>query len=452
MQRILPEKLKILASSAPVPVFVVGGSVRDFLCGVTPKNGGYDWDICSTISTDEFVALAQSHSFTVKSVYKNTGTIKLKDSDGIDYEYSRFRSDKYVRGMHVPVEIFFTDDISLDARRRDFTCNAVYYDIKNGSYLDPLNGIRAIQEKRLTTVAPAQKVFGEDGLRLMRLARQGAQLGFTPDAECLIGATDNARLIDDISPERIFTELLSILTADKKYGVKDGQYHGLKLLEQTGVLARILPELTLGKGMSQRPDFHKYDMLEHSLRAALYADERVRFAALLHDIGKPFCFLRDGNSYAHPQEGARLAGEILTRFKAPKKLIAETQTLVELHMYDFDGKTKDNKLKRFFVENAPALEKLLLLKQADFSACTDDLSIAPTCVRWNALLAKMQAENAPLTLKQLAITGKDLLMLGIPPAEISTVLNGLLVHAAIHPTDNTKPRLCRLAKGYLSKN
>ena len=247
-------------------------------------------------------------------------------------------------------------------------------------------------------------------------------------------------------------QVLSILTADKKYGVKDGPYHGLKLLEQTGVLARILPELTLGKGMSQRPDFHKYDMLEHSLRAALYADERVRFAALLHDIGKPFCFLRDGNSYAHPQEGARLAGEILTRFKAPKKLIAETQTLVKLHMYDFDGKTKDNKLKRFFVENAPALEKLLLLKQADFSACTDDLSIAPTCVRWNALLAKMQAENAPLTLKQLAITGKDLLMLGIPPAEISTVLNGLLVHAAIHPTDNTKPRLCRLAKGYLSKN
>ena len=327
----------------------------------------------------------------------------------------------------------------------------MYYDIKNAAYLDPLNGIPAIAEKRLTTVAPAQKVFGEDGLRLMRLARQGGQLGFTPDNDCLDGAIKNASLIDDISPERIFTELSAILTADKKYGVADGHYQGLKLLEKTGVLERLIPELTLGKGMAQRADFHKYDILEHSLRAALYANERIRFAALLHDIGKPFCTLRDSNSYAHPEEGARLAGEVLTRLKAPKKLITETQTLVKWHMYDFDGNTRENKLRRFFTEHAPILESLLLVKQADFSACTDDLSVAPTCKRWEALLAKMQSEGAPLTLKELAITGKDLLTLGIPPVQITPLLQALLAHAAVNPTDNHKARLLRLTKGLLPK-
>ncbi len=451
MQRILPPNLITLAKNSPAPLYAVGGSVRDFLCNLTPKNGKYDWDICSTLPAEIFVALAQEHGFTAKSVYKNTGTVKLTDCEGNDYEYSRFRSDKYVRGVHMPVEIFFTDDIALDARRRDFTCNAVYYDIKNAVYLDPLNGILAIKEKRLTTVAPAQKVFSEDGLRLMRLARQGGQLGFMPDEECLRGATQNAALIDDISPERIFAELSSILTADKKYGVADGHYQGLKLLEKTGVLERIVPELTLGKGMTQRADFHKYDVLEHSLRAALYADGRVRFASLLHDVGKPFCTLRDGNSYAHPEEGARIAGDILTRLKAPKKLITETQTLVQYHMYDFDGKTRENKLRRFFTEHAPILDKLLLVKQADFSACTDDLSVAPTCIRWQNLLNKMRNEGAPLTLKELAITGKDLLTLGIPPVQIAPVLKALLAHAAATPTDNKKTRLCKLAKGYLPK-
>ncbi|MBQ8322684.1 MAG: CCA tRNA nucleotidyltransferase [Clostridia bacterium] len=452
MQRIIPKNLIRLAEDCPEPLYAVGGSVRDFLSDFTPQNGARDWDIASTLPAESLVTLATAHGFEAKAVYKNTGTVKLTDGEGNDYEYSRFRSDKYVRGVHVPVDIFFTDDIDLDARRRDFTCNAVYYDIANARYVDPLNGISAIKEKRLATVAPAEKVFGEDGLRLMRLARQSAQLGFSPDAECLAGATKNAALIDDISPERIFAELSSLLFADKKYGVKYGHYRGLELLEQTGVLARILPELTLGKGMAQRADFHKYDVLEHSLRAAMYAEESVRFAALLHDVGKPFCAVRDGNSYAHPEEGERIAGEILSRLKAPKKLIAETQTLVRLHMYDFDCKTKESKLRRFFATNAPTLEKLLLVKQADFSACTDDLSPAPTCVRWKNLLNKMQTEGAPLALKELAVTGKDLLSADIPPAQIAVVLKALLVHAAVHPTDNKKERLCKLAKSYLPHN
>ena len=445
MRSILPKNLLQLANACPAPLYVVGGSVRDFLANLTPINSKRDFDVCAPLSADEFVEIAKNNGFSIRAVYKNTGTVKFQDQAENDYEYSAFRSDKYVRGIHAPVEISFTTDITLDACRRDFTCNAVYYDIKQGEYVDPLQGIPAIQEKRLTTVASAKKVFGEDGLRLMRLARQSAQLGFTPDNDCLQGATENSALIKDITPERIFTELCAILFADKKYGIANGHYHGVKLLEQTGVLAHILPELTLGKNLLQRPDFHKYDVLEHSLRALLYADERVRFSALLHDVGKPFCMQRDNHVHEHPEEGERLTREILTRLKAPKKLVDHTTLLVKWHMYDFNCQTKETKLRRFFVEHYELLQDLFLLKQADFSACTDDLSVAPTCQRWNTLLEKMREENTPFTRKSLAVSGKDLLSLGIPAPAVSQTLNRLLLHVAVHPKENTKERLSKLA-------
>ena len=446
MRQLLPKSLIDLANACPAPLYVVGGFTRDFLANKAPLNGKTDIDICAPIPVDELVTIAKTCRFQTQAVYKNTGTVKLSDDDGHDFEFTSFRSDKYVRGIHAPVEVFFTDDVQLDATRRDFTCNAVYYDIKNDYFVDPLDGIQAIREQRLTTVAPAEKVFGEDGLRLMRLARQAGQLGFTPDDDCIYGATQNAQLIKDISPERIFSELTAILYADQKYGVCDGHYQGVLLLEKTGVLAQLFPELALGKNMAQRPDFHNYDVLHHSLRAVLYAQPTVRFAALLHDIGKPFCTIRDGNSFDHPKEGARIAEEVLQRLKAPKKLVRQTKDLVALHMYDFNCQTSEKKLRRFLVAHYEMLPDILAVKQADFSACKDDTSTAPTCVRWNTLLQTMQREKVPFTQKQLAVTGKDLLDNLIPAPLVSKILSELLAHTAVFPKDHEKGKLLRLAQ------
>ena len=110
----------------------------------------------------------------------------------------------------------------------------------------------------------------------------------------------------------------------------------------------------------------------------LYAEEEIRLAALLHDIGKPYCTKTQGNSHEHPQEGERIAIDILTRLKAPKKTIEKVSRLVKYHMYDFDCKTGENKLRKFFINNYDILKELLLVKQADFSACKDDLSIPNT--------------------------------------------------------------------------
>ncbi len=450
MRTLLPQKLIELALACPKPLYLVGGSVRDHLAKLSPSI--HDWDVCSPLPAEAFSALAEAHGYTVQAVYKNTGTVKFAD-EASDYEYACFRSDIYVRGTHVPVDIFFTDDITLDAKRRDFTANAVYYDIAADAFVDPLSGIPAISEKRLTTVDRASKVFGEDGLRLMRLARQAAQLGFEPDGECMQGAKENAQLIKDISPERVFTELVALLTADQKCGIAGAPYHGLRLLSETGVLTHILPELTLGGGMAQRADFHKYDVLEHSLRSVLYAERlspepELRLAALLHDVGKPFCQLKDGNCHAHPVEGEGIASELLRRLKAPKKMFERIPALVKWHMYDLDCKVKEHKLRRFFVEHYDILDDLMKVKQADFSACMDDTSEAPTVTRWRALVAKMREENAPFTLKELAIGGNELLQTSIPPRLFSAVLKKLLLHACCNPADNTRDKLLRLAPGF----
>lgn len=443
---LVPPALVALAEKCAYSLYVVGGSPRDFLSGRSVERAHFtDWDICAPASAETFEKDASAAGFCVHSVFKNTGTVKLTDGSGGVYEFTSFRSDEYVRGLHTPAQVWFTDDMELDARRRDFTCNAVYFDVKKGSFCDPLNGISDIKNKTLRTVRESERVFGEDGLRLLRFARQCGQLGFSPEAASLQGAKNNASLICDIFPERIFKEMELCLTADKKYGVANGHYRALQVLKDTGVLGYIFPELAAGEGMAQRSDFHKYDVLEHSLRCALYAPENIRWAALLHDVGKPFCKRRDGNFYAHPQEGAVIAQNILSRLKAPKRLIEQVKELVLHHMYDLDGRTKIRKLRRYLVEHYALLPDLIALKQADFSACMDDTRPCPTKTRWEGLLDAMRKEGVPFTGKDLKITGKDLLNMGMPPVKVGNVLRQLLLYCANAPQENTSERLLRLA-------
>ena len=444
MNTVIPVALKELAARLPAPLYAVGGSVRDFLAGHFPERA--DWDICSPADEAEAAAAARACGFTVRAVYRNTGTVKLADGEGTEYEFTRFRSDKYVRGIHTPAEIAFTDDIALDARRRDFCANAVYYDIAAGEYRDPLGGIADIRAKKLRTVAPAKKVFGEDGLRLVRLARLAAQTGFAPDEECLAGARGHHALIRDIAPERIYAELHLLLHADEKAGGERGPYRGLCILRDTQVLSELMPELAAGGGMPQRADFHRYDVLEHSLRCVLYAPPSVRWAALLHDVGKPFCMLRDGNFYAHPEEGARIAADILARLKAPKKAAERTVRIVALHMRDYNLAMRESKVRRELLEEYPLLDDLLALRQADYSACKDDTSPAPGVVKWRRILGDMRAEGVPFSLKELAVNGTDLAALGIRGRQAGETLHELLLYCVQDGTRNTRERLFKHLK------
>lgn len=441
MKQLIPAPLTELAARLVEPLYVVGGSVRDFLAGnPTPPA---DWDICSPAAEEDVINAARGCGFSVDAVYKHTGTAKLTDADGTGYEFTRFRSDKYVRGVHTPAEIEFTRDIARDARRRDFCANAVYYDIRGDAFCDPLGGRGDIENRTLRTVAPAEKVFGEDGLRLVRLARQAAQTGFIPDGECLAGAKMHHALIRDIAPERIFHEMQLLLHADEKAGGREGPYRGLHILKDTLVLGELFPELAAGEGIAQRPDFHDYDVLEHSLRCVLYSAPAIRWAALLHDVGKPFCFARDNNFHAHPEEGARIAADILARLKAPKKLAERTQALIRLHMRDFDMKMREGKVRREMVLSYPLLDDLFALRQADYSACKDDLSPAPGVEKWRNILAAMRAEGVPFTLKELALSGGDLLSLGIRGEEVGETLSELRLYCAQDGRRNSREALIK---------
>ena len=444
----LPKNLIRLAEACPYPLYVVGGRVRDYIAGLQPDK--VDTDICAPASTEDFVARVESCGLTVTASYKNTGTVKIM-CDGEILEFTCFRSDEYVRGEHVPANIYFTDDINLDARRRDFKCNAIYYDIKHKCIVDPLGGVEDIKFRRMETVAPPEKVFGEDGLRLMRLARISAQTGFLPSEECIAAAHKHRELIRDVSVERVFAELNLILHADQKYGFELAHYKGLQILKSIGVLQILLPELCAGEGILQREDFHKYDVLEHSLKCAAYADKSIRLAALLHDVGKPYCFNELKTFVGHEKEGARIAEEICERLKVPKKVTEEVVRLIDKHMYDFRCDAKENKIRKFIIENLDIFDKILYIKQADFSACKDDMSVAPSVVKLKTVYEKMAEEGLPFTLKELKIKGNDLLEMGFPPAEVGNTLKKLLLDCSIKAVENQRGTLeTRAYKVYLA--
>ena len=434
------EKLRALADRAPFPIYIVGGAVRDALANLPASP---DVDLCAPAPAEQLSALAQEAGIAVNGVYKTTGTVNMTDGEN-KLEFTSFRTDRYGGGEHAPSSVKFTKDIRKDALRRDFKCNAVYYNIRTGELADPLGGISDIENRRITTTRDADEVFAEDGLRLMRLARQAAQLGFVPSLETILGAKFNAARIGLISAERIYAELLLLLHADEKYGRQYAHYEGLKILEVTEVLNYILPELAAGKGLAQRSDFHDHDVLEHSFRTCKYADGSIRLAALLHDVGKPAAYLQTGRYHGHDVLGEGIAREILQRLKAPKKTTELVCRLTALHMYDLDGKARESKIRAFAVKNHDVYEPLLLLKQADYSGCKDDLSLCPTIAKWNAVTDKMKKEGAPFTLRELAVRGDELR--GIVPApETAKVLQKLLLFCAQDGRRNQKETLLREA-------
>ena len=236
----IPENLKKLAALCPKPLYAVGGYVRNFLIDGTVSS---DLDIAAALSTEEIKRAAKDCGFNVVAEYKRTGTAVISDGER-KYEYTRFRTDVYaVGGGHTPTGTAFTEDIALDAVRRDFKCNAVYYDIKNDEIIDVLGGVSDIKNKILDTVIEPERVFKSDGLRLLRLARFAAELNFTPTEKVLTGAKIYADNIRDIVPKRIYEEIKKILLSDEKYAFSDkqGPYTGFKIMEETGVMDILFP-------------------------------------------------------------------------------------------------------------------------------------------------------------------------------------------------------------------
>lgn len=449
MKNILTNSFIKLTKAMPKPLYVVGGAVRNYLIDGSLST---DLDLAGAIPASEFVKVLNNFGIKESAVYPRTGTVMFSGGE-LCYEYTAFRRDKYLGGEHLPEQSEFTEDINEDALRRDFKCNAIYYDVSNDKIIDLLGGVEDIKNKTLSTVAGPDKVFSVDGLRLMRLARFAGELNFKPTNEVIQSAKKFADNILDISPERIFSELKMILNADSKYSFSDpiGHYSALKILDETRVLDRILPELTQGRGMAQRADFHKYDVLEHSIRTVLYSHPSIRLGALLHDIGKPFCFLKNANYHHHFSEGEKIAVKVLKRLKADNETIAQVKFLVREHMVDLNCLMREAKVKRFLIKHQDKMQWLYELKQADYKASLEMENVAPTIVKWKKIYGKMMDDGTPFSLKDLKITAQDLINLGYKDKEIGKEQKRLFDYVVLYPNKNVYENLIVQAKKHIKK-
>ena len=393
--------------------YCVGGCVRDALLGLTP----HDYDLC-TDATPEQIAQLFSDYRLVRSGEKH-GTIGVV-IDGNVYEITTFRTEgSYTDGRH-PDEVNFVTSVKDDLARRDFTVNAMAYNPKEG-FVDPWGGRTDLKNKVLRAVGDPRTRFEEDALRILRGVRFAVRFGLTPEEQtenAMFACTD---LMDRLARERVFDELCKLLPL---VSAED-------LRRYAPVLTQVIPELEASVDFDQHSPHHAFDVFTHisHVTETVDADLALRWAALLHDVGKPATFRADengrGHFHGHAQVSAQMAEEILLRLKSPNELRQQVVFLIEHHMTPMepDKKLLRRRLSQYGIDNC---RKLLALQRADF--CSKGVEGNPEFFdRVQALLEEVLEENGCLAVTDLAINGRDLLALGYEPGpRIGHVLAALL--------------------------
>lgn len=428
------------------PLYLVGGAVRSGLMGLD----AYDLDVASPLLPEDAAKRLEGLGFTVYRINKTLGTVLVKLADGSHVEHTTFRSESYPPGgVHQPERIVFIRDLETDALRRDFSINALYYNILTGKLLDPTGGLADLEAGQLRCPRDPDLVFSDDALRLLRLARFAGELDFAVEAQTLAAAKKHAHQLADLSPERVFQEISRILLCDQAYPeiscTPSKILKALHLLRDIGALAHVLPELMEGEGIEQRKDYHAHPVLEHNLNAAAAAPSelRLRFAALLHDVGKPKALRENGRMLGHDKLGAALTRTMLERLRAPRQFTDEICLLIERHMFDLNGGAKTTTLRlRFATWGAPFVRDLAALRRADVWGSGILSGPVSTADRWEEVLDEMIADHTPFSLKELAVTGKDLMDLGVAPGRaVGEILHSLWEFTVLHPAKNEKKAL-----------
>lgn len=424
-------------------LYGVGGMVRNPLLGLPVS----DFDVCSDMEPERVKALAEQEGIGISETGGQMGMIELQVGD-IICQHTTFRRESYEEGCgHRPKTVDFTRSLSEDAKRRDFTVNTLYVDILNNEITDPFGGLEDIEKRVLRAVD--KDTMSRDGVRILRMVRFGAELGFDIDEDTFEKAKQNVELLDDLSPIWIREELNRILLCDAKYGNK-GLVKAMEQLESLGALDIILPELTEGRGMVQRAEYHKHDVMNHLFHAAAAAPAQLelRLAALLHDIGKPESFRTTGRMYMHDKISANMAETLLKRLNYPAPAVDMVRELVRHHMYDLRGDAKDVTIRVWMVLRGRELTRgLIALRRADVWGSGIETGPVHTADRWERVLADMERRGVPFTERELAVSGKDIMQaLDMPPGpKVGRVKNGLLLHCARVPEDNRRDKLLRIA-------
>ncbi len=385
---------------------LAGGCVRDMLLGITPA----DYDIATSATSQEVMAMFPK-TFTVGAAF---GVVRVVLPEGT-FEVATFRKDgPYLDGRR-PASVQFCD-AQEDARRRDFTINALFWDPQTDEVRDYVGGKEDLRNGILRTVGNPRQRFQEDHLRLMRAVRFAARLGYQIEADTWQAMQQFAHLIVHTSAERIREELCKILT-------EGNAEQGLRLLDASGLLMHVLPEISAMKSVEQPPEFHpEGDVFEHTMLLLRHLDKpsiTLAMGALLHDVGKPDTQtfedrIRFNN---HHKVGAEIAEAICQRLRFSRKETAHIVWLVDQHMRVADiPLMKENRRKRMVQEIG--FQELLELCRLDCLASHGDTQT----IEWiRDYLDQLEPESEiipPL------LTGKDLIQLGFAPGPVfSEILN-----------------------------
>ncbi|MDR2397613.1 MAG: HD domain-containing protein [Spirochaetaceae bacterium] len=420
-------------------VFLVGGAVRDLIRGRRAQ----DWDLATDALPEEVIALFPRVIPT--GIKHGTVTVRFK---GRSLEVTTYRTESGYHDGRRPDQVTYTERIEEDLSRRDFTMNAIALPLPRGPMVDPFNGVGDIKKNLIRAVGNPQERFAEDGLRPLRAVRFAAQMGFDVEEATLAAIPSALGTTEKVSPERIRDELDKILASPQPS-------RAFLLMEWTGLLELLLPELSRCRNIEQK-GFHRFDVLDHSLLACDAAAREeaphlVRLAALLHDIGKPLSRARDDAGiwtfYQHEQVSANLSRELLTRLRYPNGIIQTVVHLIREHMFHYESNWSEGAVRRFIIRvGEEHLEHLYRLRRADAYGTAGQVPppdfLLPLTRRVDAVLAKNQA----LSLKDLAVSGKDLIALGIQPGPpMGRILTALLEAVVEDPDLNHKETLLVIA-------
>ncbi len=387
--------------AAGYEAFFAGGCVRDMLLNKAPQ----DYDIATNARPED-----------VQRIFPDTIPVGVQFGvilvllDGHPFEVASYRHDgPYLDGRH-PSNVRF-GSLEEDIRRRDFTINGMVYDPVDDRVIDLVEGKKDIERRLVRAIGNAEQRFEEDRLRMIRAVRIAASLGFAIDEATFAAIEKSAATITQIAWERIGDEVTRILT-------EGGARRGFELLDTSGLLQVLLPEIVALKGTRQSPDYHpEGDVFNHTLLLLGHLEapsETLAYGCLLHDVAKPVCFRQEAERitfYGHTEKGAVMAEEILKRLKRGRATWERVAYLVRNHLRHVQApQMRLTTLKRFLREEG--IEELLELTRIDALASNGDLQYYQFCKARLAELNEGEIRPPPL------VRGDDLIALGFTPGPI----------------------------------